>query len=107
LEKEAHVVIQVKNYWPKGDDYSGVNVTLRSPDDFFWEVQFHTLGSLAAREEGHPLYERIRLPETPITERRSLFDRLVARWDWVAIPKDILRDGALHEEEVILLLPRP
>ena len=32
MESTGHSVLTVKNYWPSGDDYSGVNTTLKAPN---------------------------------------------------------------------------
>jgi hypothetical protein len=103
----GYPVREVKNYWPAGDSYSGVNSILETPQGFLWELQFHTIGSLAAKDEGHHLYEIFRLPGTPVEERREIFDRLVERWDWVQIPEGILVEGSLHPAEQIILRDRP
>ena len=42
MEGLGHRVIVVKNYWPRGDDYSGVNTILEAPNGLAWELQFHT-----------------------------------------------------------------
>ncbi len=103
----GHEVMQVKNYWPAGDTYSGVNCVLRSPVGLLWELQFHTIGSLAAKDEGHHLYEELRLPTTPLDRKRELFDRLTERWSWVSVPEGVLVEHSLHEREEIILRSRP
>jgi len=45
LEAAGHKVIKVKNYWPRGDNYSGVNSVLETSDGLEWELQFHTAES--------------------------------------------------------------
>ena len=42
LESKGHTVLKVKNTWPKGDNYSGVNTALQTPKDTLWELHFHT-----------------------------------------------------------------
>jgi hypothetical protein len=71
-----------------------------------WELQFHTVGSLAAKEEGHDLYEEFRLPTTPVREKRRLFDEMVERWNWVRIPDGILEPSSVHPAEKIILRDR-
>jgi hypothetical protein len=100
-------VVEVKNYWPEGDTYSGVNAVLVTCDGLLWEVQFHTVGSLAARLEGHELYEIFRLPTTRLAEKRRIFDVLRARWQWVQVPDGVLVPGSLHETESVILRERP
>lgn len=103
----GYPVREVKNYWPAGDTYSGVNAVLETPEGFLWELQFHTVGSLAAKDEGHHLYETFRLPGTPVEKKREIFDQLVERWNWVQIPEGILVEGSLHSTEKIILRDRP
>jgi len=100
-------VERVKNYWPRGDTYSGINSVLSTPSGLPWELQFHTIGSLAAAQEGHELYEQFRLPTTPTKEKRRLFDRMVERWSWVIVPQGILEPHSVHAKEEIILRERP
>lgn len=107
VERRGHSVTKVKNYWPAGDAYSGINCVLAAPEGLRWELQFHTVGSLAAKDEGHDLYEMFRSPTTPLRERRRLFDEMVERWSWVRIPQGILEPNSVHSREEIILRPRP
>jgi len=107
LEELGFTIIAVKNYWPRGDDYSGINTVLRTPDGFRWELQFHTPDSLAAEKEGHILYERMRRADTPVDEQRRLFDELADQWEGVPVPDQVLDPQSLHELEVITSHPRP
>ena len=107
LESQGHQVRLVKNYWPQGDTYAGLNCVLALPDGFLWELQFHTIGSLAAIEEGHDLYEILRLPGTPLTEKQRLFDQLTTRWNWVRIPDGILEPQSVHPKEILRTHRRP
>ena len=91
----------VKNYWPRGDDYSGVNCVLRAPNGTFWELQFHTPRSLAARKQNHDLYEEYRLESTPLERKRELFETMTEIWETVPIPAGILEPGSLHPSEQI------
>ena len=106
-ERRGFAVAEVKNYWPSGDTYSGLNCVLVTPAGLRWELQFHTIGSLAARDEGHGLYEEFRLPGTPVERKREIFDLLVARWQWVEIPDGVLVEYSLHAKEEIILRWRP
>jgi len=107
LEAAGHTVEKVKNYWPRGDSYSGTNCVLTSPDGLPWELQFHTPASYATKTSTHDDYERMREDDTPVTERRRLFDAMKALWDAVPVPKGILDPGSLHPTEQIVLLPAP
>ena len=107
LEAEGHAVIKIKNYWPRGDAYSGVNSVLWSPEGLVWELQFHTPASLAAKSFTHPLYEEMRLADTPVDEKDRLFDEMVERWDAVPVPAGVLVPLSLHPAEKIILRPPP
>ncbi len=53
--------------------YRGRNETFAKPDsEYEFEVQIHTAASLAAAEETHPMYERMRLWTTPDDEKAQL-----------------------------------
>ncbi len=106
FESRGHRVVKVKNYWPGGDTYSGVNSVLLAPGGLSWELQFHTPLSLATKSRTHPLYEVYRLPATDAARRRELFAEMAALWFSIPIPAGILRPGVLHpRDEVILRRP--
>ena len=101
LERHGFTVIIVKNYWLPEDDYSGINTVLGNSDGLRWELQFHTSSSLAAKDGGHVLYERMRSIDTPVQEQRELFEELADRWEDVPLPSRVLEPQSLHELEVI------
>ena len=107
LEEAGHKVLKVKNYWPRGDNYSGVNAVLQAPDGLPWELQFHTAASFRVKDETHELYEEMRLDTTPVERKRVLYFQLAAPWESVPIPKDMLTPGALHPSEEIIQRPPP
>ena len=107
LEGEGHVVDRVKNYWPRGDTYSGTNSRLRTPSGQPWELQFHTPASWATKSETHDDYDVMRADDTPLEEKRALFDAMARLWDDVPVPEGILEPGAIHAKEEIELLPAP
>jgi hypothetical protein len=107
LEQAGHKVVKVKNYWPRGDNYSGVNAVLEAPDGLPWELQFHTAESFRIKDRDHELYEEMRLDETPVERKRVLYHQLAAPWEIVPIPKDLLTPGALHKAEEIIQRPPP
>ena len=101
LERNGFTVLRVKNYWLPEDDYSGINTVLGNSDGLRWELQFHTSSSLAAKDGGHVLYERMRSIDTPVQEQRELFEELADRWEDVPLPSRVLEPQSLHELEVI------
>lgn len=107
LEKAGHKVIKVKNYWPRGDNYSGVNAVLEAPGGLPWELQFHTAASFKVKNDTHELYEEMREDTTPIERKRVLYHQLAAPWEQVPIPKDMLTPHALHAVEEIIQRPPP
>lgn len=106
LEGDGHEVVRVKNYWPPGDNYSGVNVVLRR-GELQWEIQFHTPESVVVRDAWHPAYEQLRERDTPIERRRWLYALMAVPWDQVAVPEGLDREGALHPREEIRRYPPP
>ena len=60
LKAEGFELIKLKNLWA-GDQYKGINSQWRRPETGLrFEMQFHTLESLEAKELTHKAYERIR-----------------------------------------------
>jgi hypothetical protein len=107
LEAAGHKVVKVKNYWPRGDNYSGVNAVLETSDGLPWELQFHTAESFRIQHRDHELYEEMRKDDTPVETRRELFKKLAAPWEKVPIPRDMLKEKGLHPAEEIIARPPP
>lgn len=107
FEQAGFGIRKVKNYWPRGDSYSGTNCILETPAGLAWELQFHTPDSYAIKSRVHDDYDRMRSADTPIEERRRLFEQMKAVWESIPIPAGILVPGSLHANEEIRLLPAP
>ncbi len=107
LEAQGHTVDKVKNSWPRGDSYSGVNTVLRTPSGLPWELQFHTSASLKAQADTRRLYEELRSTKTSAARKRELFDLMAAVWQAVPLPEGILEPHNLHAKEEPRLYPRP
>ncbi len=107
MEGLGHTVLAVKNYWPPGDDYSGVNTILRAPNGLAWELQFHTPGSFELKMSSHEIYEQVREPGVSTETRQLLFMQVADEWKLIPIPAGILEPGSLHMMEEIILRPRP
>lgn len=101
LELKKHSVVKVKNYWLRGDNYSGVNTVLRAPSGLEWELQFHTPSSYQEASRSHGLYEQLRAEDTPLKTRQELFKKMSAPWEGVEIPQGVLEPKNLHSSEVI------
>ena len=107
LEEMGHTVVKVKNYWPKGDNYSGINCVMRAPAGLTWELQFHTQASADANAATREMYEEMRLVTTPLARKQELFDTMSAVWESVPIPLGILTPGSVHVREVVKDRARP
>lgn len=107
LARMGHAVVRLKNYWPAGDNYSGINGVLEAPNGLLWELQFHTSDSIRTQAETRAMYEELRRVNTPEARKRELFDAMTEKWDAVPIPKGILVVGALHDHAEIIERPRP
>lgn len=75
LRQQGYTVAEsdIKNYWPDGNVYRGLNVAATSPDGQRFELQFHTPDSLRTKEVTlHPIYEEVRDPHTAPSRRDEL-----------------------------------
>ena len=87
LERLGYHGRPVSNAW-FGPRYRGVNSTWVDPDSgVAFEIQFHTAASWAVTKKTHPMYQEMRLPETP-PERATLLERLIAAEYTRAAPPD-------------------
>lgn len=99
LEAQGHSVELVKNCWPRGDNYSGVNTVLRAASGLAWELQFHTSDSLRVQAETRDMYEELRKVNTPLPRKQALFKQMAAAWDTVPVPFRVLEEKNLHAQE--------
>lgn len=95
LEAAGYNMAQVKNTLKYADyDYRGVNTQVACPDGYVFELQFHTPESLDVKERlNHPLYERARLPDTPVEERAELREQMKANSGAIPTPPGIEEVG--------------
>lgn len=107
LARQGHEPLVLKNYWPPGDNYSGVNCVLTTREGFHWELQFHTPSSLRTQKATRAQYEELRRRATPRPRKQALFDAMAGLWERVPLPRRILEPGALHRRARIIRLPRP
>lgn len=106
-EAAGHRVAVVKNYWLRGDNYSGVNAVLVAPGGLAWELQFHTPESFRLKSRDRALYEEMREVGTPAARKRELYDRMTTPWESVPIPLHVLETNALHPRQRIIRRPAP
>ncbi len=71
FKAEGFELIKLKNLW-SGDQYKGINSQWRRPETGLrFEMQFHTLESLEAKELTHQAYERLRRPAAETSQIRT------------------------------------
>ncbi|MEU4339173.1 toxin glutamine deamidase domain-containing protein [Micromonospora lupini] len=68
----------LKNFWRAGNRFYGFNSTLRSPDGFLLELQFHTPDSREAWLQTHGDYEILRRPSVRPEAHVQAFLRMLA-----------------------------
>jgi ppGpp synthetase/RelA/SpoT-type nucleotidyltranferase len=64
-------VYKLKNYWDnRKPSYKGINCQIVMPGNIYFELQFHTVESLANKEVNHELYElcRTKDPDSQLTK---------------------------------------
>ena len=107
LEADRHQVVHIKNYWPRGDSYSGLNCVLSAADGSLWELQFHTPASIAVQAATRSQYEELRLLSTPVETKRRLFDEMTRAWGEVPVPAGLVAEDSIHPRSKKKILPRP
>jgi hypothetical protein len=91
---------RVKNFWPDGDPYQGINAALTTPDGQNVELQFHTADSFAVKENvNHPLYEEFRTTQDN-SLRRGLWDKMVANARSIPVPPGVLSIPTLRVQKL-------
>jgi hypothetical protein len=87
---------KLKNYWPSGDGYQGINYIFATPCDAVpitgklkFELQFHTPESFAFKSKGHKLYEIYRAAKDPVA-KAAAFNEQAAQARAVPVPEGVL-----------------
>jgi hypothetical protein len=94
LEGLGHEV-QVKNYWDEGDGYQGINIVVKHPDGFLYELQLHTPESFKVKQAAHDAYDEYQ-KEKDDAIRMELFRRMAAAAGELPMPKgDVKGIGVL------------
>jgi hypothetical protein len=84
LEVAGYAIRRAGSRW--SGNYRGLNVTVRSPEGFHFEVHLHTPRSLEVAEETHPIYEQRRNMDAGSPEWRRLYDQEIVLWRSVNVP---------------------
>ena len=91
MEGKSFKVTAERNFWDTATvedfPYRGVNMTLKSPQDQVFELQFHTPESFAMKSELHGLYEEWRAKETSKPRKSEITKIMLAKWKTVPAPK--------------------
>ena len=83
--------VEVKNYWDEGDGYQGINVVIKHPDGFLYELQFHTPESFKVKQAAHDAYDEYQAQRDDAV-RLELFRRMAAAAAQLPMPKGSVRD---------------
>ncbi|CTP86177.1 hypothetical protein XTPLMG730_1368 [Xanthomonas translucens pv. phlei] len=90
LDDQGHVRVKLSNRFSMHrEPFKAVNVTLRSPEGAFWEIQFHTPHTFQLKEQFHDLYKRslaLKLGGAAPAEKRELEAPAIAAFSRVASP---------------------
>ena len=77
MEARGYAPEHLKNYWPGGDGYQGINFNYSVPcapspsGRLVFELQFHTPESFAFKMRSHDLYEIVRSARDPDAKRAA------------------------------------
>lgn len=93
LEAQGIQVEELETHWLPGDSYNGVHLVGRHPNGTLFELQFHTTGSIEAKNSTHGIYERIRQAGVAPEERREGLLRMARIADQTPMPLDALSLG--------------
>jgi hypothetical protein len=84
-----------------GDAPQGINAVYRTPDEFEFEVQFHTNETIDTKmQKCHHSYEKFR--EDHSMAKAQYWEEMVRMWSVVPIPDDVLALGELVTHTVSL-----
>jgi len=91
---------RIKNFWPKGDPYDGINIKMKHPAGFKFELQFHTPESIETKNKSHKIYDLYR-EETNTKKRYTYYNRMVRLWAQVNTPSGALEIGEQINESFV------
>jgi len=98
LKAQGYQVERLRNTW-ETPGYSGVNVAMKTPDGFNFEMQYHTSQSFATKEAVHPLYEQYRVLPVSNPTALALQQQMNALFASVTPPPGA---GSVHKHAVML-----
>ncbi len=108
LEAKGQILKQLKNYWAKGDNYSGLNCVFEAKiGGQVWELQMHTPDSYTTSKKDRALYEKMREVGTSVEEKQKLFDQMTKSWESIKVPEGILEEKVLHPSQENIKKDRP
>ena len=95
MEARGYAPEHLKNYWPGGDGYQGINFNYSVPcapspsGRLVFELQFHTPESFAFKMKSHDLYEIVRSARDP-DAKRAAWDEQARQAAAVPVPAGVL-----------------
>ncbi|CAD7729990.1 hypothetical protein LMG31884_44240 [Xanthomonas hydrangeae] len=104
LDDQGHARVKLTNQFTDyPPSFKAINVTLRSPDDALWEIQFHTPETFELKERFHDLYKRthaLALGGASRAEQRKLQEPALEAFKRVASPPGCEEIDDWQEETV-------
>lgn len=90
FKNKGYTVVKVKNTWlDKRNPYNGVNVTFKTPDGQYFEIQFHTQESYMIKDKMHKEYEIWRMMDKSTEEAKKLRQDMFEQSHGMRIPDNI------------------
>lgn len=94
FKSKGYTVIKLKNTWlDKYNPYNGINVTFKTQDGQYFEVQFHTKESFELKDvKMHELYEQQRTIKDKMSQEYiALYDKMQELSSKLTVPVNIER----------------
>jgi hypothetical protein len=87
IVRDGNRINEIDSSFVAGNPYMGVHAV--SIGGIGFEVQYHTVESLAVKDRTHVLYEIVRDPSASLDARRQAFDQMASIYATVTIPEGI------------------
>lgn len=94
FKSKGYTIIKLKNTWlDKYNPYNGINVTFKTQDGQYFEVQFHTKESFELKDvKMHELYEQQRTIKDKMSQEYiALYDKMQELSSKLTVPVNIER----------------